>query len=71
MLRDPVTSRPANRLSARASLTVWLVVAGLFWLGLGLAFGLVGHATGGLALSATPRRLSGAAPAGNPPSATP
>src|SRR5438067_1442856 len=51
-----------RRYSVRASITLWMVLAGLFWVTLGLAVTYASH-WGGDSMEATGHRLSTIAPA--------
>ena len=58
-----------NRFSVRASITLWLILAGLFWIAVGALFNLASH-WGNDSLEAQMKALSTISPAAGPPPET-
>jgi hypothetical protein len=61
-------SYDGKRFSVRASLTLWLVIAGIFWVFVGALFSVVTE-WGNRSLEAEVRKLSTVAPAAGPTAA--
>jgi hypothetical protein len=67
MKKMPLNQRASHRYSVRASITVWMLLAGFIWIALGLAVSYASH-WGGDSLEAEGHRLSTIVPAAGPQS---
>jgi hypothetical protein len=65
MLKTTPKQYSSFRYSARASITLWVILAGVFWVTLGLAVTYASH-WGEESMEADARRLSTIAPAAGP-----